>query len=112
MIVFYDPNDRNQVMASYPRRYDGDVWASKGYLQAAVAVDLETELRRHGRDCRVTVEHGVVTRCVARANPVQPVPDPAIAQLQELRVSARDKLLALGLNLSEVEALYGPEKLR
>ncbi len=108
MIVFYDPNDRNQVMATYPRRYDGDVWASRGYLQAAVAVDLEPELCRLSRECRVTVEDGVVTGCVAHANPVQPVPDPDILIRQTLRIAARDKLLALGLTLSEVEALYGP----
>ena len=69
MIIFYDPNDNNQIMAKYTEGTNSTVWGDRGYLQAEVldeALFLSLD-----RDHTVVVSDDVVISTAARTNRVE-----------------------------------------
>ena len=85
MIVFYDPNDGNQVMAVYSGDTDSTVWTARGYLRAEVNdAGLQGDI---DREFSVTIVNGEVTAIAARPNPIQPVPDPTAVRTGELHAA-------------------------
>ena len=108
MIVFYDPNDSNQVMALYTGGTNSVAWTDQGFVRAEVNdPELQEEIDRYARDCTVAVVDGQVTGCTSRVNRVQPIPDPRIAARQAAKQSGKAKLSVLGLSEEEIEALVG-----
>lgn len=82
MIVFFDPNNGNQVMAVYSHDTESAVWTGRGFLRAEVKDRALFESL--SRDSRVTVVNDEVTAATGRTNPIQPVPDPAAVRTGEL----------------------------
>ena len=76
MLVFYDPNNDNQVMAFYTFGTSSEVWESRGYLRAKIMdPEIVSEINRDGRDCRIIFEGDQVTHTAYTENMVKPGPD-------------------------------------
>ena len=82
MIVFYDPNNDNQVMAVYSHDTDSPVWESQGFLRAEVKTpEMKTAVSRNST---VVIERSEVVSATGRVNLVQPAPDPVAVRVGEL----------------------------
>ena len=103
MIVFYDPNNGNQVMAVYSHDTESTVWTDQGFLRAEV--NDRTLFNSLSRDSRVTVVNREVTSATARINPIQPVPDPVAVRIGELltALAIRDLTLVESNELARLE---------
>ena len=103
MIVFYDPNDGDQVMAVYSHDTGSTVWTARGYLRAEV--NDRALFNSLSRDSRVTVVNGEVTSATARINAIQAVPDPAAVRTGELlaALAVRDLMPAELNELARLE---------
>ena len=72
MIVFYDPTNKNQVMAVYSGDTSSPVWEQRGYLR----VDVPPEFTHliGDRDVKLTISDGEVTAVIPATNRLQPIP--------------------------------------
>ena len=103
MIVFYDPNNQNQVMALYSGDTTSRVWADRGYLKAEVALNLEATISRNHR---CTVRDGTVTAISGHTNSSQPTIDARTLQIRALNA----KLQADTITDAEVRELLKLER--
>lgn len=89
MIIFYDPNNGNQVMAVYSHDTESPVWENRGFLRAEVV--NESFKRAISRDRKVSVIDWIVAGHWASTNPEQPIPAPSDVRLSELYEKLRSR---------------------
>ena len=97
MIIFYDPNNGNQVMAVYSHDTESTVWEDQGFLRLAI---LGKEFQKKiSRDTAIVVTMGSVSDVFPRVNSVQPTPDPKAIRVGELEAQlAVSDLTTMELN--------------
>lgn len=95
MIAFIDID--GQVMAYYTHDTNSTAWAA--FTKITVDPTHEQDIRRHGRDCRITPA-GVVPN----PNPIQPQPKPDTPEQARFK-ELRGKLLADLITDAEVREL-------
>lgn len=91
MIVFYDPNGNNQVMAVYSGDTNSLEWERLGYIK----VEVPENLGRVSRDSRVTMVGDTVVAITSSINPMQPDPIIDRDMVDWARVSTVDEKLAV-----------------
>ena len=93
MIIFYDPNNGNQVMAVYSHDTKSTVWADNGLLRAKVVVKQLQRLI--DRNMSVVVLDGEVQSLFVRLNSKQPTPMIGEVRLKELHTAVRTRDLSV-----------------
>jgi hypothetical protein len=74
MHVWYHPTTF-QVMALSSHGSTSKVWENTGYkLIVNDDPDIEIQLKRLNRDCKLVIRDGVITGCAESENPEQPGP--------------------------------------
>lgn len=105
MIVFYDPNNGNQVMAVYSHDTESTVWTDRGYLRAKVEQpSFQTSITR---DRQVSVVGGVVEGHWASPNHIQPARNPVDIRLAELDQKLKNRTATIGDVMEIVAAIRG-----
>tara|TARA_Y100000310_G_C20497414_1_gene722245 strand:- start:137 stop:403 length:267 start_codon:yes stop_codon:yes gene_type:complete len=81
MLVFYDPNNDNQVMAFYTFGSSTKVWEERGYTRLEVFNEEVLQgINIHNRDCQLTIVDGEAVGYRFATNPLQPGPETFITE--------------------------------